>query len=84
MSSPYPPPPRGGGCRPEGGAVAILRQVPLFSCLTDDELESLSLKVVVRRYPENAVIISEGDERHSECIIDKGRRSINRALPPGW
>lgn len=64
-------------------AIDILQSVPLFSCLTDDELETLALKLGVRKYPKGSVVINEGDESRSLYIIERGRVWISKVHGDG-
>jgi CRP/FNR family cyclic AMP-dependent transcriptional regulator len=50
----------------------MLDKIPLFSDLEPNELELLSLKMVTRQYPRNAVVINEGDHSDSLYIIRSG------------
>ena len=50
----------------------MLDKIPLFSDLELNELELLSLKMVTRQYPRNAVVINEGDHSDSLYIIRSG------------
>jgi CRP/FNR family cyclic AMP-dependent transcriptional regulator len=55
-----------------------LRQVPLFSCLSEEELASLQARLVRRKFPKNTVVISEGDDSSSLYLIEKGRVWVTR------
>jgi len=54
----------------------MLPDIPLFSSLTDAELQALSGKVVTRFYPRNTIILSEGDDSGSLYCILSGRVKV--------
>ena len=56
--------------------VAILRNVPIFNNLLDDELEAVKKCTVTRNFPKNSIIINEGDSSDSLYIIVKGRVTV--------
>lgn len=60
-----------------------LRQVPLFSCLSDEELATLQARLVRRTFPKNTVVISEGDDSSSLYLIEKGRVWVTREHDSG-
>jgi len=53
--------------------VTGLKQVPIFSNLDQEELDSLAAHAVVKTFPKNAIIINEGDETASFYIVLSGR-----------
>jgi len=56
--------------------AAMLRNVPIFDNLSDDELEAVRKCGVTRNFPKNSVIINEGDSSDSLYVILKGRVTI--------
>lgn len=56
--------------------LEMLRNVPIFVNLSDDELEAVKKCAVSRNFPKNSVIINEGDSSDSLYIIIKGRVSV--------
>lgn len=50
-----------------------LRQITIFSHLTDQALESLASHATIKTFPKNAIIINEGDETGSFHIILSGK-----------
>lgn len=56
--------------------VAILRNVPIFNNLSDDELEAVKKYTVTRNFPKNSIIINEGDSSDSLYIIVSGRVTV--------
>ncbi|VAW97845.1 cAMP-binding proteins - catabolite gene activator and regulatory subunit of cAMP-dependent protein kinases [hydrothermal vent metagenome] len=61
---------------PEAKMVKMLRNVPIFDNLSDDELEAVKKCAVTRNFPKNSVIINEGDSSGSLYIILKGRVTV--------
>ena len=51
----------------------ILKNIPLFSSLNDDELSELALVAVEKTFFKNTVLINEGDETDSLYIICSGK-----------
>jgi len=56
--------------------AVMLRNVPIFDNLSDDELEAVRKCGVSRNFPKNSVIINEGDSSDSLYVILKGRVTI--------
>lgn len=54
----------------------LLRNVPLFAGLDDEQLEQLSSVSVKKSYPKNTVILCEGDKSDSLYIIVSGRIKV--------
>lgn len=54
----------------------MLTNIPLFSGLSEQELEQISQHTITRTYPKNTVIINEGDPAESLYIIIKGKVKI--------
>ena len=54
----------------------MLPNIPLFSDLEEAELQTLSSKAVIRHYPRNTIIISEGDVSDSLYCILSGRVKV--------
>ncbi len=50
-----------------------LRQITIFSHLSDQALESLASHATIKTFPKNAIIINEGDETGSFHIILSGK-----------
>lgn len=72
----------------------MLRNIPIFANLGDDEIAQLAAVASIKSYPKNSVIIQEGD--HSDCIYlinsgkvkvlisnDEGHELILTLLGPG-
>ena len=60
----------------EAKMVEMLKNVPIFDNLSDEELEAIRQCAVTRNFPKNSVIINEGDTSDSLYIIVKGRVTI--------
>ena len=54
----------------------MLPKIPLFSGLEETEASALASKMVVRHYPRNTIIISEGDHSDSLYCILSGRVKV--------
>ncbi len=50
-----------------------LRQITIFTHLSDQALESLASHAMIKTFPKNAIIINEGDETGSFHIILSGK-----------
>jgi len=53
-----------------------LSQIPLFSCLTEPERETLARHTHTRSYGKNTIIISEGDLSDALYLVDEGKVKI--------
>ena len=60
----------------EAKMVEMLKNVPIFDNLSDEELEAIKQCAVTRNFPKSSVIINEGDTSDSLYIIAKGRVTI--------
>ena len=66
----------GAGLRPaeeKMKAHQSLSEVPIFSCLNDEELERLDQIAVKKTFPKNTVLLSEGDATDSLYVILSGK-----------
>ena len=54
----------------------MLRNVPLFSDLSDKDLEDISKLAATRTYPKNTIIISEGDDSDSLYAVLSGKVKV--------
>ena len=50
----------------------ILKEIPLFSCLGENEIKILESVSREKCFPKNAVIINEGDETNSLFVVLEG------------
>lgn len=50
----------------------MLRNIPLFASLSDDDLTTIEEHSVSRSYRKNTVVVHKGDETNSLFIIDSG------------
>ena len=51
----------------------MLETIPVFSCLSQKEIQDLEIEAVKKHFPKNTVLFSEGDETDSLYIISKGK-----------
>ena len=54
----------------------LLRNIPLFSNLTDQELAQISAEASLKQFPKNKVIISEGEKSDSLYAIVAGKVKV--------
>jgi len=54
----------------------MLSSIPLFSDLDETQLQALSRRAVIRHYPRNTIILSEGDSSDSLYCIISGRVKV--------
>ena len=54
----------------------MLKNIPLFSCLNDHELDSLSKVAVKKAFPKNTILFSEGDKSDSLYVISSGKVKV--------
>lgn len=50
----------------------MLRQVDLFSELSDAQLDLMGARSIVRTYPKGAIIVNEGEEGNALFVIQSG------------
>jgi CRP/FNR family cyclic AMP-dependent transcriptional regulator len=61
----------------------LLRRVPIFSGLSEPELERISQVAVPRSFPAGSVILREGDRGDTCYVTRSGRARITRQHPDG-
>ena len=54
----------------------MLKDIPLFAGLSEDELSMLEQHANTRTFPKNAILINEGDDTDSLYIIQSGKVRI--------
>lgn len=54
----------------------ILKKIPLFTDLEEDELQTIASHAAIKSYPKNAIIINEGDDTNSMYIIQSGKVKV--------
>lgn len=64
-------------------AVDVLRRIPFFNDLNDDELQTMAEIVVIGHYKRNQVLFVEGQSSHSLYFICSGRVKVYRVSPDG-
>lgn len=67
----------------EESVAGLLRSVPLFAELEDDELERFSRVAVPRSYPEGTRVFHEGDHSDACYIVRAGTFRVTREHPDG-
>jgi len=67
----------------EESVAGLLRSVPLFAELEDDDLERFSRVAVPRSYPEGTRVFHEGDHSDACYIVRSGTFRVTREHPDG-
>ncbi len=62
---------------------AFLRRVPLFSSLSESQLDQLAAGSARRSYPKGRTIVSEGEPSQSMYILLAGRAKVQRSDSEG-
>ncbi len=60
-------------------AISLLRSIPLFEDLLDDDLVALSATLVPRQFAAGTMVISQGDRGTSMYIVESGDVNIHLA-----
>jgi CRP/FNR family transcriptional regulator, cyclic AMP receptor protein len=63
--------------------IALLKRVPVFSTLSDDDLAHVTQVAMPRRFDAGAVVFKEGDEGSTCFIVRSGRTRAIREHPDG-
>jgi uncharacterized membrane protein len=58
-------------------ATPLLRSIPLFAGLTDEDLEELGRHLEVRRFAAGAMVLNQGDTGSSMYIVESGECNIH-------
>ncbi len=67
----------------EESPVGLLRKVPLFAELDEDDLERFSRVAIPRSYPEGTRVFHEGDHSDACYIVKSGTFRVTREHPDG-
>lgn len=68
---------------PSNAAVQLLRSVPFFAQLNQEEADELADKLVIRRFSPDQIIFHLGDPGGLLYIITSGKVKISRSTPEG-
>jgi len=63
--------------------VALLREIPLFSSLSDQHLERIVVDLRLREFEKDDIIFRQGDESKELYILLKGKVRIFKISPSG-
>jgi CRP/FNR family cyclic AMP-dependent transcriptional regulator len=63
--------------------MAFLRRVPLFSSLSESQLDHLAAGSVRRSFPKGRTIVAEGEPSHALYILLSGRAKVQRSDSEG-
>ena len=61
----------------------FLKQIPVFSQLTDDKLGQISNLITKQKFNKDAVILSEHETGSTFFIVIKGKVKLSRASEEG-
>jgi CRP/FNR family transcriptional regulator/CRP/FNR family cyclic AMP-dependent transcriptional regulator len=64
-------------------AVDTLRAIPLFSNVSDDDLEQVASHLIERRFPRNTTIVEEGLAGDYMYVIREGRVKVTKLSEDG-
>lgn len=64
-------------------ALDTLRSIPLFSSVTDEDLEQLASHLIERRFPRNTTIVEEGLAGDYMYVIREGRVKVTKLSEDG-
>lgn len=68
---------------PKTSSVDVLRRVPIFSDLSETELQFLAERAIPRNYAKGELVFSEGDPCAGLFIIEAGHLRIFKSSPSG-
>jgi CRP-like cAMP-binding protein len=64
-------------------ALESLRAIPLFSCVSDEDLEEIALHLIERRFPKHSTVVEEGLPGDYMYVIREGRVKVTKASDDG-
>jgi CRP/FNR family cyclic AMP-dependent transcriptional regulator len=64
-------------------ALDSLRSIPLFSKVSDADLEAIASRLIERRYPKHSTIVEEGLPGDYMYVIREGRVKVTKASEDG-
>ena len=53
-----------------------LEDITLFRGMSEDDLDGVAAQTVIRQFPKNTVIVSQGDETDSFYVILQGKVDV--------
>ncbi len=63
--------------------LQLLRKIPLFSELSDSQLDRLSQVIIDRQYRKNQIIFGEGDPGEALFLLKTGKIKLTKTTPDG-
>jgi CRP-like cAMP-binding protein len=69
--------------QPRAEALDSLRTIPLFSAVSDEDLESVARLLIERRFPKNKTIVEEGLAGDYMYVIREGRVKVTKLSGDG-
>jgi CRP-like cAMP-binding protein len=64
-------------------ALESLRAIPLFSRVSDEDLEDIASHLIERRFPKNSTVVEEGLPGDYMYVIREGRVKVTKASDDG-
>ena len=64
-------------------ALESLRAIPLFSRVSDEDLEDIASHLIERRFPKNSTVVEEGLPGDYMYVICEGRVKVTKASDDG-
>lgn len=62
--------------KPMAISPIMLRNIPIFANLSDEEISQLVAVAIIKSFPKNAIIINEGDCSDSIYLINSGKVKV--------
>jgi CRP/FNR family transcriptional regulator/CRP/FNR family cyclic AMP-dependent transcriptional regulator len=69
--------------RQRSEAIESLRSIPLFSAVSDEDLEAISSLLIERRFPKNKTLVEEGLPGDFMYVIREGRVKVTKLSGDG-
>ncbi len=63
--------------------LQLLRKIPLFAELDDNQLDRLSQVIIDRQYRKNQIIFGEGDPGEAIFLLKNGKIKLTKTTPDG-
>ena len=56
--------------------IGVLKNIPIFKNLSEDELKSIAERAIRKKFPRDSIIVQEADEGDSLMIILSGQVKV--------
>jgi CRP/FNR family transcriptional regulator len=67
----------------DANSIELLREMPLFRSLTEDEFAEVGSRTAVREFKRNAVVLHEDDTNEFMYMVLRGRIKVTRSTEDG-